>query len=367
MKVEILIYSYLAICMAMIMFNIVCICAFKQRDRKLVRYSERFTRQIEMQIELPTIEERHKKYLSKKLSKVNNLIAFDKTLDNFYGEDPEKIRNYIESLSSVFIYLTFEYRKKNKLKAAYFPYIIAKYGVFRGHDINIISDAMVDLACDPSLYCRENALNALYSIGDCNSVVKALLRLDASGNFYNIKMITDGLMKFTGDTKKLSEYFWMKLDQFSNDMRVAILNFFRYSRGVPKYCERMLELMTKPGQDDEICYSCIRYFGKYVYQPAFPYIIEFAKNEMADKWEYAAISVSTLVSYPCDETYNVLKDKLSSRNWYVRYNAAKSLDSLGFEYVDLVDVFEGDDRYAGEIMRYVLEEKRLHEKEDKII
>ena len=58
----------------------------------------------------------------------------------------------------------------------------------------------------------------------------------------------------------------------------------------------------------------------------------------------------------------VLKGALSSRNWYVRYNAAQSLGALGLDYTDLIDIFEGDDRYAEEMLRYRFDQNKLKEK-----
>lgn len=58
----------------------------------------------------------------------------------------------------------------------------------------------------------------------------------------------------------------------------------------------------------------------------------------------------------------VLKRLLSSRNWYVRLNAAKSLEDLGLGYVELIDIFEGGDRYASEILRYCMDMKKAREK-----
>lgn len=74
----------------------------------------------------------------------------------------------------------------------------------------------------------------------------------------------------------------------------------------------------------------------------------FWGNETADNREYAAISATSIAAYPSEETENLLKKKLSSRNWYVRYNSAESLSKLGLDYTQLIDVFKGNDRYAGE-------------------
>lgn len=361
MKVELLIYAYLAVCGAMIIFNIVCIFVFRRRDKNLEKHSKTFENKIKEQIKMSAFDTRHIKYLSRKLCKINNLIAFDKTLDSLYKTEPEKTKKYIEELSPVFIYLTLEYRKKDKLKVAYFPYIIKKYGVFRGNSISIVSDIMLDLVRESSLYCRENALQALYSIGNCEDVIKALFILDGGTNYHNPKLVTDGLLSFTGDEKRLAEMLWQKMPKFSVEMSIAILNYFRYKSS--EYCDLMLQLMSDPEQNAEVRYSCIRYFGKYKYDPAFPYLLSFAENESNENWEYAAIASSALSLYPSDETVSILKEKLSSRNWYVRFNAATSLTALGLEYSQLIDVFEGDDRYAVEMLRYRFDRKKLHEKE----
>ena len=69
MKVEILIYAYLAICVAMIMFNIVCIFVFRKKDKNIKKRTIDFTESIEEQLSKDTIDEAHKKFLRKKLKK----------------------------------------------------------------------------------------------------------------------------------------------------------------------------------------------------------------------------------------------------------------------------------------------------------
>lgn len=361
MQVEVLIYAYLAVCAAMIGFNIICIFVFRHKDKKLDDYSGTFTDKVREQIELPEIDAAHRKCLGKELKNVNNLMAFDKTLGELYTQHPEKIQNYIEALSAVFVHLTDEYMKKDKMQAAYFPYIIKKYHVFRGQNIETVTKAMLELVHESNLYCRENAMQALYSIGNGDAVVKALRILDEGEYYHHPKLITDGLLEFTGDKAELDHMLWTKLPGFSEKMLVAILDYFRFSTG--DYCEQMLRLLLSGNRTDEVGYSCIRYFGKYVYEPAFPYLLDFA--EMADEkhWEYTAIAATALANYPSEKTTETLKELLHSHNWYVRFNASQSLAQLGLDYVDLIDIFEGDDRYAGEIMRYRFDQKRMKEKE----
>ena len=361
MKVEVLIYAYLAVCAAMIGFNIVCIFVFRIRDKRLKRYSRRFVKIVRESIENQTVTENHFKFLSKKLKKIGNLMAFDKTLEELFEKDPEQTRDYLEQLLPVFTSLTLEYKKKSEIQAAYFPYIIHKYKVFRGRPVNEVMDAMLELVHSPSLYVRENALQAIYSIGNVECTINALWILNESSYYHHPKMITDGLLDFSGDTVQLGERLWDNFDRFSNRMQRVIVDYFRFFS--PDHQERILELLTSGRADDEVSYSCIRYLGKYAYPPAYSALLDIIEKYQHDQWIYTAIAASALAGYPGERTVAVLKELLHSPNWHIRFNASQSLMALGLYYTDMIEVFEGRDRYAGEIMRYRFDQKNMKEKE----
>ena len=361
MKAEILIYAYLAVCVAMIGFNIACIFVFRVKDKCLDHYSRRFIKIVHQVIAERTVTEDHCKYLSKKLKKINNLMAFDMTLDDLFSQNPEQTKDYIRQLSSLFTYLTLEYREKSEIQAAYFPYIIKKYKIFQGQPIGIVMDILLELVHSPSLYVRENALQAIYSIGSPECTMNALWILNESTYYHHPKMITDGLLNFSGDTKQLAERLWDNLHRFSKKMQRVIVDYFRFSS--PDHQERILELLTSHGVDDEVAYSCIRYLGKYAYPPAYPVLTDIVEKYQHDQWIYTSITASALSGYPGDRTVAILKELLHSPNWHVRFNASQSLMALGLYYTDMIDVFEGRDRYAGEIMRYRFDQKNMKEKE----
>ena len=288
-------------------------------------------------------------------------MAFDKTLEELFAQSPQQTRNYIKQLSPVFTYLTLEYKKKNEIQTAYFPYIIHKYKVFQGQHIGIVTDTLLELVHSPSLYVRENALQAIYSIGIVECTIKALWILNETNGYHHPKMIADDLLNFSGDTKQLGEQLWNNFDHFSSQMQRVIVDYFRFSS--PDYQERILELLTSQHLDDEISYSCIRYLGKYAYPPAYPVLMDIIEKYQHSHWIYTAITASALANYPGDRTVATLKELLRNPNWYVRYNASQSLMAQGLYYTDMIDVFEGHDRYAGEIMRYRFDQKNIKEKE----
>lgn len=365
MNVETLIYAYLAVCFSMIVFNCVCIFIFKRSDKEINKRSTEFERRILEQIEqmkqgnLP--DEKHRRYLQKKLKKVGNLTAMDETVERLFAEDPEAVRKYLSAIFPVFIYLSMEYREKDEIREAYFPYVITRFGILKGQSFGLIIDSLFELLHSESLYCRENALQAIYSTGDCGCVVKALKIIDNGTHFHHSKLLTDGMLAFSGSHEKLSAALWKEFSNFSNQMKVTVLNYFRFS--FSNCCEEILQLLTDSKQDDEIHFSCIRYFGKYYFEPAYPVLLDFAEHAGSRRWEYAAIASSALGIYPSDRTIEVLKKNLNSSNWYIRFNASTSLEMFGLTYTDLIDVFDGNDRYAREILQYRLDQRNAKKKE----
>lgn len=354
MKVEIMIYVYLAICVGMILFNILSTFVSRRKNKRIVRVShgfqERICDELKWLEENNCVHNAHKKYLTKKLKYVGNMMAFDMALEEEYTEKPELIQNYLFAISSVFVSLSIGYCKRDAIEAAYFPYLIKKYRILAGRPFDAMIDMLFQLLHEPSIYCRENAMQALYTIGDCSCVVKALKVIDREDKFYHSKLLTDGLLNFEGSGDRLNSALWEAFGEFSTQMQVALLNYFRFSCG--NHCEKMLRLMEDQTQDDEIRFSCIRYFGKYHYEPAYEALLRYADSKNDMRWEYSAIASSVLVIYPSEETIEILKANLYHRNWYIRFNASQSLERIGLTYLDLINVLEGNDRYASEILRY---------------
>lgn len=362
MNIEVLIYSYLVICAAMIMFNVVCIFVFKQNEIKIANDSEEFEKIIQRQIKSGKVDNEHKKYLVRKLKNEKYLLAFDQTLEKLYVDDPEGVKKYFKQLVFTFVELTKIYSKKDEIKATFFPYVIKKYQLFNGEKISSVNDAIYSLLRSKSVYCRENALYAIYSIGFCDNVIKALKIIDNGDNVHNQKLITDGLLSFSGDKSELDKALWQNLNKFSLQTKVAILDYFRFSNAY--YPEPMLELLCDKTQDNEIRYSAIRYFGKYPYEAAYNQLCEFVNSE-GYNWEYSAISALSLASYQSLETIDLLKSKLSDKNWYVRYNSSLALKNMGLGYDDLKDIIEGNDKFASDIVKYQIDKENLKEMEMK--
>lgn len=365
MFVQILIYVYLGICAGMILFNIATALLSRRREHRSFRDGIRLeltvSRELDRLAETGAVSERHLRFMERRLRRVNGMAAFDAALERLCVRRPELTRSYLTALNGVTITLAEDYCRRDEIEAAYFPYIIKKYQLLGGADDAPLKEVLLKLLNEPSIYCRENAMQALYTSGDAQIIVRALRIIDASSLYYNTKFLADGLLNFNGDKTQLAEALWAAFEDFKVWMQVTILNYFRFSSGA--HCERVLALLNDGARDDELRFSCLRYLGRYPYPPAYADLLRYATPSENARWEYAAIASSVLASYPGAETAAVLKRNLYHPNWYIRFNASKSLEQLGFGYRDLIDVIEGNDRYASEILRYRFDMHALEEKE----
>lgn len=364
MKVEMMIYIYIAICVSMILYNIVYVFILRRRERKLSENGEYFRKSILEQIERiengKGVSESHKKHLCRTLCKIWGITAFDKALESVFEKNPEQAEKYLIETYSVFEYLTSEYISKDTVKIAYFPYILYKYDILKHNENEKVKEILFDLLRSKNVYCRENTLKAIYSMEDARSVLQALRVMDKILSFHHPKLICDGLLRYKGDREELKNLLLLELKSFSVEMRVNILNFFRF--GNIRCDKEILSLLQNEKEDNEIRFCCIRYFEKFPNDEAMPVLQEMAENLKMRTWEYQAIATSALKSYPGDATFRILVKNLSSSNWHVRQNSAVSCEKLGYTYHDLINVFDGDDRYAREIMQYRLDRRKAEDK-----
>ena len=364
---EVLLYLYGAVSLSMIVFNIIYNLILNEKDRRLTSVENRFVKKMEEQLERldrgEAAEEKHFQKLVKKLSRVGNLNAFDKMLrDHLEPRASEPaVQKYMHELQNVFLQLAVVYRDRENVQAAYFAYFLAGHRQKNHMAVDTIQDIMVDYMKKDNLYCRVNALQALYEFGSPESVVEAVALQDRMGRFFHEKILTDGLLSFKGDHRRLTRLLWERLDRFSDRTKLSVLNYIRFRSG--EYQEEMYAIMTDEEADKELRLSAVRYVGRYPYPPAKQALLSFAADRDPNRWEYLAVSVSALAAYPGEDVISALMGAIHSSNWYVRSNAAESLRAHGLGYEELLEVVGGQDRYAREMMMYRLDRKRLEEED----
>lgn len=353
MQVENLIFAYILICISMIAFNIIALFYRRTKVRINTRKKDILEQIILEQMEIidmnGTIPDSHLEYLLKTLKYTNNLMIFDEALSDMEADKSK----YLQQIRPVFVHITMVFFKKNLVDQAYYAYILKKYRIGADLKFSVMHSYLIHLMSSKSLYCRQNALLALYAYGNAEFIALALQRLDENHMFHHRRLIAEGLMSVQGDKDELIKELISKITSFNPEIQIAVLNYIRQVSS--NYCEMFADILNNERENREVRLIAIRYFEKYKYQPIKQKLIEFVENEDILNWEFAAVSAHALHSYPGEDTVRALKKSLHSRNWYVRLNSAKSLVQLDTPYLALSEILTGKDRYAREILQYCLD------------
>lgn len=354
MNIERLMFFYMGVCASMILFNCAVLVINVLRKKQINRSDSRLESKIRAQLErLETgegLEEGHREQINKILKKSANLGQFEDSMDALIKEKPGLCQHYIKALGPCFVSGAADYFRRDTIEATCFAWLIRKYEAAGEENRDFWTGEMRALLQRPGIYCRENALNILYGMGNAADVVGALLLLDERHVFHHSKLIHDGLLKFGGDKNDLLKEIWDVFDRFSAAMQVTLISYMRMASA--ECCEQVFEVMMRRSQDNEVYFACMRYFGKIYYEPAYPVLLDALSKPADERWEKAAIAAAALRNYPSERSVDVLVQALHSLNWYIRNNVAETLESFGLTYADMADVFEGNDRYAREILQY---------------
>lgn len=359
-RIDIILVIYIIICVLMIIFNTAFLLYLRYKDYLFRSKKEKLRQIIKDQIALVKISDKidvHKQeYLFRKFTKIRFLKAFHEVIKEESLKDNEIAFKYLKLCKPLFEYLLIEFNNRENSKKAYLAFLISEFKLCDESSYDFIVSAMISYTMNKSIYVRQNALHALYTSNNSEAILTAMLRMQEQNIKHNNKLISDGLLLFHGDRAKLAALLWDEFDRFDMNIRIAVINFIKVS--TLDYCEEFFSLLINKYTHKEIKLAIIRYFGKMTYAPAGDYLVELMRHETPE-WEYRAIAATALAKYKNKEVVDVLKESLKSNNWYVRFNASESLVALDVGYMELVDIYNGPDRYAREILEYKMETARL--------
>lgn len=353
MKVEYLIFFYMAVSILMGVFELCFL--FYERGREILferqskRMAEILSEEIAVNADFPT--EEHKQSIYEKMKRLSGLESFDLTMDLLAKTDAKKCDRYLFGITVVFNRLARFFSTKDDLHRAYFCYIVRRWYRLQPASAEMLT-MLLKCVREGSLYARQNALEAIAQVGTAHSLVEGLISLESYVDFHHPKLITETAMAFQGSTEELARELERRFGEFRPEMQAAIINFTRMrGQGDP---ELYLLLLQDESENPEIRLACMRYFMRFPDPRVAPLLRAMALNEDAGQWEYAAVAATALGSYIDDETLDVLIANLSSPLWYVRFNAAKTLYGAGLtlDGPRLKPVLESGDRYAQEMLRY---------------
>lgn len=357
-SLETIIYIYLFVSLNIILFNIGCIIARKREESVLEKRALTYYELIKNHLEEKELDPSHMEELQKKLSKVKHLIAFHEAILKLLKEEEKETQAYLKRYKEAFTYLIQIYMTKESVYKAYFAYLMSVYQICDKKDKNYITDNLLEMTKEPSLYTRENAMKALLSFGNAENVVNALKGIERLGYSYNKKMLADDLLEFKGNHEELIELLIENFEVFTVNAQVGIINYITYKDVKEKIQTFFYELVKEEDTPKEIKLAIIRFFGRYPKKEVKELLESYLASEDTNYWEYAAVSAFALRNYESKEVKNTLIDALSHPNWYVRKNAASSLTKMHLTKNDIQRVLSKKDKYAEEILTYELEKQK---------
>ena len=355
--VNMVVYLYIFICVALLIFNIVYIVYSKQRKRNAYKRKERMKKMqlsamngITRETKFTVQEE---KSLIRKLSNIKYLVGFEEALSECEKErNEQEIILYLKMCENILVQVAWNFKKKPAMERAYMGYMISMHFKKVKETYRHLPETLLAYFEDSTIYVRENVLMALYCLGAEDAIEQAFAQMKVCGYHHQHGLIADGLQIYNGDKDKLAKRLWKCRKQFDTEVRIGLIQFM--SRLPEDYSWLFLpELEHLSGEEG---YTVIRYFGSryHICPKAKSQLIEILKKED----EYSVPAASVLGCYSGDDVKQSLMQALGSNLWYVRKNAANALLEFGLTRAGNEELLKADDVYAREMLRYVLETKR---------
>ena len=357
LDIEVVIYAYLFICLALLFFDLGYIFCSKHRGLHLKRRSLDWESEVQTQMKrltegLPPAPA-HTRMIETRLVRIGSLSSFGAALDRLGRKDGELTARYMYACQGSLQVVASHYMKRDSMERAYLSYLISRHRPCYGEEYRPLMDILLEFLDGSTVYCRENTLKALYALWNCQAVENALQLLNDRQVFHHTKLLSDGLLTFSGDREKLASRLWRHRKEWSEELMLAVIQFITGFTG--QYREVFLPVLQAKDTGMEIRLALLRYYRRHPYEPVRPLLLSNLTGNEAEE-NIQIVSAAVLARYPGTDTVRTLNESLHHPNWYVRYNAAQSLVELKTPPEELEEILKGEDQYAREILTYMLED-----------
>jgi len=323
---------YMFGCISIMIYNAFVIYRKKSRSKAMKKNTAKLIKTINQQLAAnATISSKNRRHLIKRLTHVEELIAFSNALNFIKLEHGKDL--YIKYMAilvkrRIFLSLAHAYRKKKNEERAYFAHFVSQHPLVAKSSEGICkktTDTMVSFTTNSDIYCRVNVLKALCKLGDMQGLVSILQFYSDKQAFIHHKLLAEDLYCFAGDKEILALKLWEQHKLWNDNIVLGIITFITmFSDG---FKTAFLSMLQSQSVSADILLAIIRYYKKYNFKPAQPILIEYLNQ--TESYELAMEAASSLSVYPGSATIHALNAALESENWYVRYNAVSSLVELG--------------------------------------
>lgn len=341
---DILVLGFLLIFTFFLLFHFLSFCYFGYRSLKR-KVQQSILKRFMKKEGILYVSDYHEKFLLRKLKRCDYFINF---LEVTEESEQGKRENYLRNLKDVFVSLIPRYQKKKMGFQIYFMSFLAKYPMIYESDWNSIIKYIIDSCASKSIYLRENALKALYKLGQENYLKEALRQMNYLNLAHPTKLLSDGFLSYQGNIDSFIAMLKENIFTYNENYKIACIEYFSYHK--VDFKNGIFKLLSSAEESKEVKLSCIRYFANAIYEPVTKILYLLLKEDTTN-FEYAAVAANVLKSYPSKETFHHLSEALRSPNWFVRNNAAKSLVSFA-STSELEKLKRIDDTYGREAILY---------------
>lgn len=356
-NIDFIIYFYIAICIALLVFNVGYIILAKEEPhtlKKRTRFWQQEIRTImERYHETETIPPEHAALLKKRLTNVKWLLCYSNALQEIPQSDAKY--QYIQACYDIIQQVGLVYISRPAMERAFFSYVVSLYPPAQNRSRKIL-ELLLSFMDNSTVYCRENILQAIYAIGNPIALEHVFTYMGENALYHNPKLISDGLIKFTGNKLELAHHLWAQQAHWPEWVQIAIIQFASLLDN--SFQKEFLAALQSRETSNEVKFVLIRYFQKYPYEKAKEFLISSVMDADHSGNGIAIPACSALAAYHDASTIKALKTALYSRNWYVRKNAATALVDLGIDEMNLEEIRNSNDQYAVEMLEYVLKLKK---------
>lgn len=348
--VSMVIFLYIFIGAALLGFNLFYMLSsgIKKRVLEYRIHREMDEQRSVMENLLRRMDRRYRRRLYNKIKHEDGLLICVEALERNGKRAPaEAVATYMTACRDILFDAAEVYRKKGAMERALFAYFISLLPEKAAPEYYRMGEILLGYLDHSTVYCRENVLQALYTLGNENALIRALQTFQENGWYHEPKLLSDGMLHFRGDKNELARRMWNQ--KWDEPMKVVLIRFMTR-------LEADMSDLVQPellSEHDELRFAAIRYFAAHRSTEAVPVLIQILK----DDGEIAVAAAQALGSYPGEAVKEALKEALHSRQWDVRRNAAESLMKMDLTTEDLQQLCTNEDTYAREMFIHVLESR----------
>lgn len=256
------------------------------------------------------------------------LLTFIQMIKSYQGHPQiqNKIQHLADTYEESWLELGHYYAGKSTVLKTYFAWFCTEINIHPKDDNSPMITLMQTYLSRRSLYRRNKALRALSSFGNIKGVLDSYLWLSKEQEWYHPSFVADELSHFQGDKQTLVNALWENFSSFDIPYQIGMVDFF-YKEGEHLKGD-LIHLLEDPDLNRNLAAALMRYYRKYPVQIYKEVFLKWASVSSLSDWEIKAVTVLTLSGYPGQDTIDILKKCLQSDNWFIRKNAAISLDLL---------------------------------------